>query len=91
MIKLTFFLLLLSICLDLFSFMDHLAVMFGEELPPWDADRKYHPQNLQVCMFTIVEQSDHTWWLFTIRNVNKTMVLNKLRSRVILILFLLHS
>uniref|UniRef100_A0A3Q3N7D1 Cns1/TTC4 wheel domain-containing protein n=1 Tax=Labrus bergylta TaxID=56723 RepID=A0A3Q3N7D1_9LABR len=30
-------------------FMDHIAVMFGEELPPWDADRKYHPQNLQVC------------------------------------------
>lgn len=29
-------------------FMDHLAVMFGEELPPWDADRKYHPQNLQL-------------------------------------------
>eukprot|EP00064_Thunnus_orientalis_P003237 superscaffoldBa00000256_g3246 len=25
---------------------DHLAVMFGEELPPWDTDRKYHPQNL---------------------------------------------
>uniref|UniRef100_A0A3Q3GDM4 Tetratricopeptide repeat domain 4 n=1 Tax=Labrus bergylta TaxID=56723 RepID=A0A3Q3GDM4_9LABR len=29
-------------------FMDHIAVMFGEELPPWDADRKYHPQNLQL-------------------------------------------
>ncbi|XP_074524528.1 tetratricopeptide repeat protein 4 [Halichoeres trimaculatus] len=29
-------------------FIDHLAVMFGEELPPWDTDRKYHPQNLQV-------------------------------------------
>ncbi|XP_070764797.1 tetratricopeptide repeat protein 4 isoform X1 [Enoplosus armatus] len=29
-------------------FIDHLAVMFGEELPPWDADRKYHPQNLQL-------------------------------------------
>ncbi|KAI1892003.1 hypothetical protein AGOR_G00149520 [Albula goreensis] len=29
-------------------FMDHLAVMFGEELPPWDTDRKYHPQNLQL-------------------------------------------
>ncbi|CAB1432742.1 unnamed protein product [Pleuronectes platessa] len=22
--------------------------MFGEELPPWDSDRKYHPQNLQL-------------------------------------------
>lgn len=30
------------------SFIDHLAVMFGEELPPWDTDRKYHPQNLQL-------------------------------------------
>ncbi|KAI4792251.1 hypothetical protein KUCAC02_033508 [Chaenocephalus aceratus] len=30
-------------------FVNHLALMFGEELPPWDADRKYHPQNLQVC------------------------------------------
>ncbi|XP_068445968.1 tetratricopeptide repeat protein 4 [Clinocottus analis] len=29
-------------------FIDHLAVMFGEELPPWDADRKYHPNNLQL-------------------------------------------
>uniref|UniRef100_A0A8C2H705 Tetratricopeptide repeat domain 4 n=1 Tax=Cyprinus carpio TaxID=7962 RepID=A0A8C2H705_CYPCA len=30
------------------SFMDHLAVMFGEELPPWDSERKYQPQNLQL-------------------------------------------
>ncbi|KAM8873696.1 tetratricopeptide repeat protein 4 isoform 2-T2 [Spinachia spinachia] len=29
-------------------FLDHLAIMFGEELPPWDADRKYHPNNLQL-------------------------------------------
>ncbi|AWP10683.1 putative tetratricopeptide repeat protein 4 [Scophthalmus maximus] len=29
-------------------FIDHLSVMFGEELPPWDVDRKYHPQNLQL-------------------------------------------
>ncbi|KAJ8376389.1 hypothetical protein SKAU_G00069690 [Synaphobranchus kaupii] len=29
-------------------FIDHLTVMFGEELPPWDTDRKYHPQNLQL-------------------------------------------
>ncbi|CAG11599.1 unnamed protein product, partial [Tetraodon nigroviridis] len=28
-------------------FVDHLALMF-EELPPWDTDRKYHPQNLQL-------------------------------------------
>ncbi|KAK5621968.1 hypothetical protein CRENBAI_009228 [Crenichthys baileyi] len=30
------------------SFGDHLSVMFGEELPPWDTERKYHPQNLQL-------------------------------------------
>uniref|UniRef100_A0A8C7X0S9 Cns1/TTC4 wheel domain-containing protein n=1 Tax=Oryzias sinensis TaxID=183150 RepID=A0A8C7X0S9_9TELE len=29
-------------------FRDHLNVMFGEELPPWDTDRKYAPQNLQL-------------------------------------------
>ncbi|XP_075944437.1 tetratricopeptide repeat protein 4 isoform X1 [Anarhichas minor] len=29
-------------------FIDHLAVMFGEELPPWDVDRKYHPKDLQL-------------------------------------------
>ncbi|XP_028260533.1 tetratricopeptide repeat protein 4 [Parambassis ranga] len=28
-------------------FTDHLAVMFSE-LPPWDTDRKYLPQNLQL-------------------------------------------
>lgn len=28
-------------------FIDHLSVMF-EELPPWDADRKYQTQNLQL-------------------------------------------
>lgn len=30
------------------SFIDHLAVMFGDELPPWDTDKKYGPQNLQL-------------------------------------------
>lgn len=30
------------------SFIDHLAMMFGDELPPWDIDRKYQPQNLQL-------------------------------------------
>uniref|UniRef100_W5KS90 Tetratricopeptide repeat domain 4 n=1 Tax=Astyanax mexicanus TaxID=7994 RepID=W5KS90_ASTMX len=30
------------------SFIDHLTVMFGEELPPWDTDKKYCPQNLQL-------------------------------------------
>ncbi|TRY58421.1 hypothetical protein DNTS_002049 [Danionella cerebrum] len=30
------------------SFRDHLDVMFGEELPPWDTDQKYMPQNLEL-------------------------------------------
>ncbi|XP_034035459.1 tetratricopeptide repeat protein 4 isoform X1 [Thalassophryne amazonica] len=29
-------------------FLDHLVVMFGEELPPWDTERKYLPSNLQL-------------------------------------------
>lgn len=29
-------------------FIDHLAVMFGQELPPWDTDGKYQPQDLQL-------------------------------------------
>uniref|UniRef100_A0A7N6A4W9 Cns1/TTC4 wheel domain-containing protein n=1 Tax=Anabas testudineus TaxID=64144 RepID=A0A7N6A4W9_ANATE len=29
-------------------FIDHLTVMFGEELPPWDTDKKYIPQNMQL-------------------------------------------
>lgn len=29
-------------------FIDHLAVMFGEELPTWDTDRKYLSHNLQL-------------------------------------------
>ncbi|XP_071761398.2 tetratricopeptide repeat protein 4 [Centroberyx gerrardi] len=33
---------------DSSCFIDHLAVMFGEELPPWDTDSKYLPQNLQL-------------------------------------------
>ncbi|CAL9696420.1 unnamed protein product [Knipowitschia caucasica] len=27
-------------------FSDHLSVMFGEELPPWDTQQKYRPSNL---------------------------------------------
>uniref|UniRef100_A0A1A8RLM6 Tetratricopeptide repeat domain 4 n=1 Tax=Nothobranchius rachovii TaxID=451742 RepID=A0A1A8RLM6_9TELE len=34
-------------------FRDHLTVMFGEELPSWDTDRKYHPPNLQVFSFVM--------------------------------------
>ncbi|XP_027003115.2 tetratricopeptide repeat protein 4 [Tachysurus fulvidraco] len=30
------------------SFIDHLALMFGEELPPWDTDKKYQPTNLKL-------------------------------------------
>ncbi|XP_041912672.1 tetratricopeptide repeat protein 4 [Alosa sapidissima] len=30
------------------NFLDHLVVMFGEELPAWDTDRKYLFQNLQL-------------------------------------------
>lgn len=37
-----------SITCSFLSFIDHLAVMFGDELPPWDTDRKYQPHNLQV-------------------------------------------
>ncbi|KAK2908107.1 tetratricopeptide repeat protein 4 [Channa argus] len=29
-------------------FTDHLAIMFGEEPPSWDMERKYHTQNLQL-------------------------------------------
>ncbi|KAF7202677.1 tetratricopeptide repeat protein 4 isoform X2 [Nothobranchius furzeri] len=38
-------------------FRDHLTVMFGEELPPWDTDRKYHPQNLQLYFEDEVKQT----------------------------------
>ncbi|XP_060723614.1 tetratricopeptide repeat protein 4 isoform X2 [Tachysurus vachellii] len=30
------------------SFIDHLVLMFGEELPPWDTDKKYQPTNLKL-------------------------------------------
>ncbi|XP_023648599.1 tetratricopeptide repeat protein 4 [Paramormyrops kingsleyae] len=29
-------------------FIDHLTVMFGEELPPWDTEKKYQPRNLEL-------------------------------------------
>lgn len=29
-------------------FIDQLLVMFGDELPPWDSERKYHTQNLEL-------------------------------------------
>uniref|UniRef100_A0A3P9J1B7 Tetratricopeptide repeat domain 4 n=1 Tax=Oryzias latipes TaxID=8090 RepID=A0A3P9J1B7_ORYLA len=32
-------------------FRDHLNVMFGEELPPWDTDRKYAPRISRFCAF----------------------------------------
>lgn len=43
--------LLLKQNIGFFSFLDHLTLMFGEELPPWDTNRKYSPQNLQVSSF----------------------------------------
>ncbi|XP_067086749.1 tetratricopeptide repeat protein 4 [Osmerus mordax] len=41
------------------SFVDHLAVMFGEELPPWDVDRKYLPQNLELFFEDYEKESLH--------------------------------
>ncbi|XP_056133600.1 tetratricopeptide repeat protein 4 [Lampris incognitus] len=29
-------------------FINHLVVMFGQELPPWDMEMKYLPQNLEL-------------------------------------------
>ncbi|XP_069795021.1 LOW QUALITY PROTEIN: tetratricopeptide repeat protein 4 [Narcine bancroftii] len=29
-------------------FIDHLSVMFGENLPPWDTEKKYEPANLKL-------------------------------------------
>ncbi|XP_020377196.2 tetratricopeptide repeat protein 4 isoform X1 [Rhincodon typus] len=29
-------------------FIDHLSVMFGENLPPWDTEKKYKPNNLEL-------------------------------------------
>lgn len=39
------------------NLLDHLNVMFGAELPPWDSDRKYLPQNLQVFFEDQVSES----------------------------------
>ncbi|XP_078264504.1 tetratricopeptide repeat protein 4 [Rhinoraja longicauda] len=30
------------------QFIDHLSVMFGEQLPPWDTEKKYKPDNLKL-------------------------------------------
>ncbi|XP_067846158.1 tetratricopeptide repeat protein 4 [Heptranchias perlo] len=29
-------------------FIDHLSVIFGENVPPWDAEKKYEPNNLEL-------------------------------------------
>lgn len=47
------------------SFLDHLAVMFGEELPPWDTDRKYLPHNLQVGVL----QEEYQFLFITKRSI----------------------
>ncbi|XP_029606401.1 tetratricopeptide repeat protein 4 [Salmo trutta] len=41
------------------SFLDHLTLMFGEELPPWDINRKYSPQNLQLFFEDHEKESLH--------------------------------
>lgn len=30
------------------QFIDHLSEMFGEQLPPWDTEKKYKPANLEL-------------------------------------------
>lgn len=84
----------LSVCLDLFSFIDHLSVMFGEELPPWDVDRKYHPQNLQVRTCGIIEQCCHTWniillFCFSCGFFTPGIILDHRKSRYCVIIFVL--
>ncbi|CAB1332209.1 unnamed protein product [Coregonus sp. 'balchen'] len=41
------------------SFLDHLTLMFGEELPPWDINRKYSPKNLQLFFEDHEKESLH--------------------------------
>lgn len=39
---------LISAFCEYHSLLDHLLVMFGEELPSWDTEQKYHPPNLEL-------------------------------------------
>ena len=34
----------------IFSFFDHIYQMFGEEIAAWDEERKYLPENIEVCL-----------------------------------------
>uniref|UniRef100_A0A8D3BY99 Tetratricopeptide repeat domain 4 n=1 Tax=Scophthalmus maximus TaxID=52904 RepID=A0A8D3BY99_SCOMX len=75
-------------------FIDHLSVMFGEELPPWDVDRKYHPQNLQVRTCGIIEQCCHTWniillFCFSCGFFTPGIILDHRKSRYCVIIFVL--
>lgn len=40
-----------------FRFIDHLMVMFAE-LPPWDLEKKYLPNNLEVRSLTFLQFQD---------------------------------
>lgn len=44
----------LTKCIFPFRFIDHLMVMFAE-LPPWDLEKKYHPNNLEVRSLTSLQ------------------------------------
>lgn len=44
----------LTKCILAFRFIDHLMVMFAE-LPPWDLEKKYLPNNLEVRSLTFLQ------------------------------------
>lgn len=44
----------LTKCILPFRFIDHLMVMFAE-LPPWDLEKKYLPNNLEVRSLTFLQ------------------------------------
>ena len=46
-------------------FCEHIAVMFGEEPPPWDKDRHYTPSTIEVCNYNITDiTSVHSLFVF---------------------------
>lgn len=47
----------LTKCILAFRFIDHLMVMFAE-LPPWDLEKKYLPNNLEVRSLTFLQFQD---------------------------------
>lgn len=44
----------LTKCILAFRFIDHLMVMFAE-LPPWDLEKKYLPNNLEVRILIFLQ------------------------------------